>query len=105
MRSTIFEAIERGVVLLDGGMGTELIARGFPQGACPETWNVEKPEIVKKIHKSYYDAGSDAVLTNSFGGSRIKLDAYGLGERCYELNSAAARIAGEVKPEGENAHA
>jgi len=101
MRETIINAIEKGIVLLDGGMGTELIASGFSQGACPESWNVEKPDVVQKIHKSYFDAGSDAVLTNSFGGSKIKLEAYHLGDRCYELNLAAARNATEVRPEGK----
>ena len=53
MSETILDAIQRRVVVFDGGFGTELIARGFPQGACPETWNVEKPEVVKEIHKRY----------------------------------------------------
>lgn len=98
---TIFDAIQAGIVLLDGGMGTELIAHGFPQGTSPESWNVEKPDIVQKIHKSYYDAGSDVVLTNSFGGSQIKLAAYDLEDKCYDLNLAAAQNAVAVKPEGK----
>jgi 5-methyltetrahydrofolate--homocysteine methyltransferase len=101
MSATIFDIIGERIVLLDGGFGTELIARGFPQGACPESWNLEKPEVVKEIHKSYFDAGSDAVLTNSFGGSKIKLESYGQGDRCYELNRAAAQIAKDTKPEGK----
>jgi 5-methyltetrahydrofolate--homocysteine methyltransferase len=100
MSETILDAIKKRVILLDGGFGTELIARGFPQGGCPETWNVEKPEVVKEIHKNYYDAGADAVLTNSFGGTTIKLGSHDLEERCFELNRAAALIANEVKPEG-----
>ena len=100
MNTSIFDLIREQTVLLDGGMGTELISHGFPQGACPESWNVEKPDIVKKIHKSYFDAGSDVVLTNSFGGSKIKLSSHGLEKRCYELNLAAATIANEIKPEG-----
>lgn len=99
MQKTIFEFIQEKTVLLDGGMGTELISHGFPQGACPETWNVEKPEIVQKIHKSYLEAGSDVVLTNSFGGSRIKLESHGLGEKCFELNQAAASLARNITPE------
>jgi 5-methyltetrahydrofolate--homocysteine methyltransferase len=82
-------------------MGTELIRNGLPKGACSESWNTEKPEIVKKIHKSYFDAGSDAVLTNSFGGNKVKLTSHGFGEQCYELNLAAARLAAETKPEGK----
>jgi len=100
MAAAILELIQRRRVLLDGGFGTELIRRGFPQGASPETWNVERPDVVKEIHKSYYDAGSDAVLTNSFGGSVIKLASHGQEKRCYELNKAAATIAAEVKPAG-----
>jgi 5-methyltetrahydrofolate--homocysteine methyltransferase len=100
MSMTILELTKKRRVLLDGGFGTELIQRGFPQGACPETWNVERPEIIKEIHKSYFDAGSDAVLTNSFGGSAIKLASHGQDKRCYELNKAAAMIANEAKPEG-----
>lgn len=100
MSMTILELIRKRRVLLDGGFGTELIQRGFPQGACPETWNVERPEVVKEIHKSYFDAGSDAVLTNSFGGSVVKLASHGQAKRCYELNKAAATIANEVKSKG-----
>jgi 5-methyltetrahydrofolate--homocysteine methyltransferase len=98
MSASIFELIKKRIVLLDGGFGTELIKRGFPQGVCPESWNVEKHEVVKEIHKSYFDAGSDAVLTNSFGGSKIKLASHSLQNSCYELNKAAALIANEVKP-------
>lgn len=101
MSDTILDTIQKRIVLLDGGMGTELIAQGFPQGECPESWNVNKPDVVQNIHKNYFDAGSDAVLTNSFGGSQIKLEAYGLGDRCYELNLEAARNAIEVRPKGK----
>lgn len=100
MASSILDLAEQGIVLLDGAMGTELIRRGFSQGGCPELWNVEKPEVVKQIHQSYFEAGADAVLTNSFGGNRLKLASYGLAERCSELNRAAATLANQVKPEG-----
>lgn len=97
----IFDLIKERIILLDGGMGTELIKFGLAQGVSSESWNEENPEIVKRVHKSYYDAGSDVVLTNSFGGSQIKLNSHGLGERCYELNLAAARLAVKSKPEGK----
>ena len=100
MKRTILDLVRERPVLLDGGLGSELIARGLPQGACPEVWNTERPETVKAIHASYYEAGSDAVSTNSFGGSRIKLAAYGLEARAAELNAAAARIAREAAPAG-----
>jgi 5-methyltetrahydrofolate--homocysteine methyltransferase len=100
MPPSILEFLNGRKILLDGGFGTELIKRGFPQGACPESWNEEKPEMVKEIHKAYYDAGADAVLTNSFGGTTIKLSSHNLEKKCYELNHTAAAIANDVKPEG-----
>jgi len=101
MDRSILDLLRERKLLLDGGFGTELIKNGFPQGACPESWNDEKPDIVQKIHKNYYDAGSDAVLTNSFGGTTIKLQSHNLGKKCFELNRVAAAIANEVKPEGK----
>jgi 5-methyltetrahydrofolate--homocysteine methyltransferase len=85
---------------MDGAMGTELMARGLPQGACPEIWNVERPGVVQEIHRSYFEAGSDVVSTNSFGGNRVKLASHGLADRSAELNLAAARLAREVAPPG-----
>jgi 5-methyltetrahydrofolate--homocysteine methyltransferase len=101
MKRTIFDLIKERAVLFDGGMGTELMRHGLPIGTCPETWNVERPDIVQKVHASYFEAGSDAVSTNSFGGNRIKLAAHGLEGRVRELNSAAARVARRAAPEGK----
>ncbi len=101
MTRAILDLVKERAVLLDGGMGTELMKHGFPQEECPESWNVKEPDIVKKIHLSYYDAGSDAVLTNSFGGNKIKLASHGLEDKCYELNYAAAQLVCDVKPEGK----
>jgi 5-methyltetrahydrofolate--homocysteine methyltransferase len=82
-------------------MGTELMRHGLPLGTSPETWNVERPDIVQRIHTDYFEAGSDAVSTNSFGGNRIKLAAHGLEGRARELNSAAARVARRAAPDGK----
>jgi 5-methyltetrahydrofolate--homocysteine methyltransferase len=98
MASTLFERAQKRIVLLDGGMGTELIKRGFQPGACPESWNVDRPDVVKGIYRSYYEAGADAVTTNSFGGTPIKLAAFGQADRCYEFNRAAAELACAVRP-------
>ncbi len=95
-----WEILKTRAMLLDGAMGTELLRAGLPKGACPELWNVERPEVVKDIHRRYFKAGSDAVLTNSFGGSRIKLASFGLEKRCFELNFAAARLAVSAKGPG-----
>jgi 5-methyltetrahydrofolate--homocysteine methyltransferase len=98
MKASLFDLVKQRIVLLDGAMGTELMARGLPQGACPETWNLDQPAAVQEIHRRYFEAGSDVVSTNSFGGSRIKLAGHGLESRTAELNLAAARLAREVAP-------
>ncbi len=82
-------------ILLDGAMGTMLMDAGLVPGDSPEEWNVLYPEKVKQIHRAYIEAGSQIILTNSFGGSAIRLDTHGLAERVFELNEAAARNARE----------
>jgi len=101
MNQTIFDLIKERAVLFDGGMGTELMRHGLPLGTSPETWNVERPDIVQRVHTDYFEAGSDAVSTNSFGGNRIKLAAHGLEGRARELNLAAARVARRAAPAGK----
>lgn len=100
MRLPILGAIKQHVLLSDGAMGTQLQQAGLKPGECGELWNVEAPEKVKEIQKRYADAGSDMILTNTFGGSRIALARHGLGDRTAEINEAAARLAREVM--GEN---
>ncbi|MDQ4078751.1 MAG: betaine--homocysteine S-methyltransferase [Chloroflexota bacterium] len=77
-------------LLLDGGMGTMLMAAGLTNGAAPEEWNVSHPEQVRAIHQGYIRAGARVILTNSFGGNRPRLQMHDLGERAAELNRAAA---------------
>jgi len=101
MSLSILQLAKQRTVLLDGGMGTELIEKGFTGGGPPEAWNIEKPDVIKNIHKRYFDAGSDAVLTNSFGGNKIKLASFGMEKRCRELNKQAAELACETKPNGK----
>lgn len=87
---------ERGRLVADGGMGTSLFELGLKPGATPEVWNVEHPERVAKVHRGFVDAGADIILTNSFGGTRARLDLDGQGHRVTELNVAAVEVAGEV---------
>jgi 5-methyltetrahydrofolate--homocysteine methyltransferase len=96
----ILDLAKTRTVLLDGGLGTELMKRGLTQGQIPELWNVEHPEAVQSVHRDYFEAGADAVSTNSFGASRLKLEGLGLAERCRELNRAAAANAAAVRPAG-----
>jgi len=92
----IKNARQTGVpVFWDGAMGTQLIARGLT-GKAPELWNLEKPEVIREIHRAYVDAGADVIQVNTFGANRLKLKAGGLGNRLAEINIAAARIAKEA---------
>lgn len=87
---------ERGCLLIDGAMGTEMFARGLEAGAPPELWNVDEPGSVAEVYQAYVDAGSDIFLTNSFGGTAFRLKLHDLQDRVEELNEAAARIARTV---------
>ena len=83
----------RGYALADGAMGTQLFAAGLTSGDSPEQWNLDRPETVQGIHRRYFEAGSDLVVTNSFGGNRLRLALHGAAARAGEINRAAARLA------------
>jgi 5-methyltetrahydrofolate--homocysteine methyltransferase len=91
---------EPGVIVLDGATGTQLHAMGLPTGRPPEAWNLENPDGVKRHYKAYVDAGSNAILTNTFGGSRPMLEKHGYGEQTPEINRRAAALAREVAGDG-----
>lgn len=80
-------------ILLDGAMGTMLMDAGLVQGDPPEEWNVAHPDRIRAVHKGYIEAGSRVILTNSFGGTRFRLEMHNLQERVIELNKAAAQNA------------
>ena len=80
-------------LLADGAIGTNLFAVGLQTGDAPELWNVDCPDRVLALHESFVTAGSDIVLTNSFGGTRYRLALHEAGHRVRELNVAAAGLA------------
>jgi len=84
---------QRPFLLADGATGTNLFAMGLPTGGAPELWNVDAPDKVTELHQSFIDAGSDVVLTNSFGGNRCRLKLHESEENVAGLNRNAAEIA------------
>ena len=95
-RDEFITRVKEGILLFDGGIGTQLQAKGLKVGEAPEAWNLEHPDWVKAIHRSYVEAGAQVLTTNSFGGSRYKLEKTGLGEKMAEINRQAAAIAKEA---------
>ncbi|MBN2812640.1 MAG: homocysteine S-methyltransferase family protein [Bacteroidales bacterium] len=88
------------ILISDGAWGTFLQEKGLAVGECPESWNLNRPDDVLAIAKSYIDAGADMIETNSFGANAFKLTPYGLADKVYELNKAAAQIS--RKAAGDN---
>lgn len=80
-------------IVADGAMGTMLMANGLEFGDPPELWNVEHPEIIRRVQRGYLDAGAQILLTNTFGGSRSRLDLHGRADRVEQLNRTAAVLA------------
>ncbi len=97
MNTNIHELLSlKGPVIADGAMGTMLFQLGLEQGASPELWNVDHPERIRQVHRQYIDAGSQIILTNTFGCNRKRLELHTLSDRVHELNKAAARMARSV---------
>ena len=81
----ILDYMKDNILYLDGGFGTMLHGEGIKPGELPEDWNVSHPEVIQKIHKAYFDAGSNVINTNTFGANSLKFSR----ERLREVVSAA----------------
>ena len=115
--TNLFEQLlnDKHTLLADGATGTNLFALGLQSGDAPELWNIDEPEKIRAHYRSFIDAGSDIVLTNTFGGTRYRLKLHHAQDRVAELNIAATRllkaeiedsgrevvIAGSIGPTGE----
>jgi 5-methyltetrahydrofolate--homocysteine methyltransferase len=101
MSSTRFPDLlaAKPILFADGGMGTGLFAQGLETGDSPELWNLERPERVQAVHRGFAEAGSDIILTNTFGGNARRLALHSAQGRVRELNVAGARIARAVAEE------
>ena len=95
---------EHPIVIADGAMGTMLFSAGLQFGDPPEAWNISEPELVRRIHRGYLEAGSNIVMTNTFGCNRLRLALHGLDKRVAELNrTAAILLRAEVDANGGEA--
>lgn len=96
MANALTDLLEaRDWLLLDGAVGTNLFAMGLAAGEAPEFWNIDAPDRIRALHNEFIEAGSDLILTNSFGGSTFRLGLHNAQDRVFELNRAAAGIARE----------
>ena len=99
-KNRFLERLSSGQILVsDGATGTYLQSHGLEPGACPEEFDFSHPEVVQGMAKDYFDAGSDMVLTNSFGANRFMLTKYGHGDRVKEFNRLAAELARSQAPQ------
>jgi 5-methyltetrahydrofolate--homocysteine methyltransferase len=92
MTKLLQDAIRERPLLCDGAMGTQLMIAGLEQGNCGEAWNLTHPERVLAIQQRYADAGSECILTNTFGGSRIMLTRHSEGDHVAAINKAGVEI-------------
>src|SRR3954466_6492226 len=92
MKLKLHEACKDGPLLGDGAMGTQLMIAGLEQGNCGEAWNLRHPDKGLGIQKRYAQAGSDCILTNPFGGSRIMLTRHGVADDVTAINRAGVEI-------------
>jgi 5-methyltetrahydrofolate--homocysteine methyltransferase len=97
----ILELAKKRTVIFDGALGTMIMAAGLKAGESPELWNIEKPSLVTDIHRKYYEAGSDVVHTNTFGGNAVKLADKGLSDKMEIINREAAKLARDACPAGK----
>ncbi|MEJ2201849.1 MAG: homocysteine S-methyltransferase family protein, partial [Desulfuromonadaceae bacterium] len=93
MMANFLEALSERVLVLDGAMGTLLQERGLQPGGSPEGMNLTAAAVVEGVHREYAEAGADILVSNTFGGSRVKLAHYGLEQQVAQINRAGVEIA------------
>ncbi|MEL6148915.1 MAG: betaine--homocysteine S-methyltransferase [Chloroflexota bacterium] len=104
MKTTLNDLLNSGQpIILDGATGTMLFDLGLQHGDSPELWNVTEPEKLKGLHHDYIEAGSQIILTNTFGCNSERLKLHNLEDRVAELNVAGAKLARDVVDASEKA--
>lgn len=96
MHPTIEQLLAGGPAVTDGAWGTQLQQQGLPSGACPDEWSLSHPDEVRAVAAAYVEAGSDVILTNTFGASRFILARHDLADQVAEINRAGVRLSREA---------
>ena len=101
MTDSFLKILKERTLVFDGAMGTMLMKAGQTGLKTPILLNLDEPELVSDIHRQYYTAGADVVITNTFGGSPLKLVADGLDQQMAELNREAVKLVQQACPDGK----
>jgi methionine synthase I (cobalamin-dependent) len=94
------ELLASGPVLTDGAWGTQMLARGLAAGGCPDAWNLERPDCVEDVARAYVAAGSQVILTNTFGANRFALSRYVFADKVVEINRLGVEISRRAASSG-----
>jgi len=92
MHPLVQQLVSRGPVITDGAWGTELQARGLGLGDFPDAWNLTHPDRVGEVARAYVEAGSQVILTNTFGANRLRLGEHAAADRLAEINARGVEI-------------
>ena len=99
MHSTLEKLLANGPIVTDGGWGTQLQIRGLGTGECPDAWNLTNADKVREVAALYVEAGSDVILTNTFGANRFMLERHGLADQVEAINKAGVQISKDAAGE------
>ena len=99
MHSTLEKLLANGPIVTDGGWGTQLQIRGLGTGECPDAWNLINADKVREVAALYVEAGSDVILTNTFGANRFMLERHGLADQVEAINKAGVQISKDAAGE------
>src|ERR1700748_1924119 len=93
------QKLDAKVIVADGAMGTMLYAKGIFINRCFDELNLSAPQLVKEIHQEYVKCGAEVIESNTFGGNRVRLSAFGFGEKLQAINESGVRLAREAAGE------
>ena len=99
MHPLIKKLTNNGPAVTDGSWGTQLQQRGLKRGECPDSWNLSQPDAVEEVARQYVEAGSQIILTNTFGGNRLSLRRFDLGDKAVAINTAGVEISKKILSE------